>query len=237
MKTLPAGLIAHLQSGTTTLCWCWRVIRRDGVRQGFTDHDRDLVFDGTTFEAAAGFDASEVRESLGLAVDNLEITGALSSSNLEEVDLAAGVYDDAEIEIYRVNWSDVTQRVLMRAGTLGEVKRAGTAFSAEVRGLSHYLQQPKGRLYQFTCDADLGDGRCRVLLAQAAYTGTGTVTAVTSERRFWASGLSAFASDWCFARAGHVYVRARRGRKSKCGGIWRERVVPSLICGSRCARR
>ena len=56
MRTLPPGLAAHLQSGTTTLCWCWRLTRRDGVRQGFTDHDRDLNFDGTTFEAAAGFE-------------------------------------------------------------------------------------------------------------------------------------------------------------------------------------
>jgi uncharacterized phage protein (TIGR02218 family) len=196
MRVLPAGLAAHLETGTTTLCWCWRLTRRDGVRQGFTDHDRDLVFDGTTFEAAAGFEASEVRESLGLAVDNLEITGALSSAALEDADLEAGIYDDAEVEIFRVNWADVAQRVLMRSGTLGEVKRAGTAFSAEVRGLSHYLQQPKGRLFQYTCDADLGDTRCGVALAGPAFTGSGVVTAVTSERVFAASGLESYSSDW-----------------------------------------
>jgi uncharacterized phage protein (TIGR02218 family) len=178
------------------LCWCWRLTRRDGVRQGFTDHDRDLVFEGTTFEAAAGFEASEVRESLGLAVDNLEITGALSSAALDDADLAAGVYDDAEVEIFRVNWANVSQRVLMRAGTLGEVKRAGTGFSAEVRGLSHYLQQPKGRLFQYTCDADLGDARCGVALAGAAYTAAGVVGSVLSERAFTASGLTGYASDW-----------------------------------------
>ncbi|MBA4132087.1 MAG: beta-tubulin [Hyphomicrobium sp.] len=196
MRALPAGLALHLETGTTTLCWCWRLTRRDGVKQGFTDHDRDLQFDATTFEAAAGFEASEVRESLGLAVDNLEITGALSSAALEDADLEAGLYDDAEVEIFRVNWTDVAQRVLMRSGTLGEVKRAGGAFSAEVRGLSHYLQQPKGRLFQYTCDADLGDARCGVALAGSAFTGSGVVTAVTSERVFAASGLDSFGADW-----------------------------------------
>lgn len=196
MRVLPAGLAAHLETGTTTLCWCWRLTRRDGVRQGFTDHDRDLQFDATTFEAAAGFEASEVREGLGLAVDNLEITGALSSAALQDADLEAGLYDDAEVEIFRVNWADVAQRVLMRSGTLGEVKRAGGAFSAEVRGLSHYLQQPKGRLFQYTCDADLGDARCGVALAGPAFTGSGVVTAVTSERMFAASGLESFGTDW-----------------------------------------
>lgn len=196
MKILPPGLAAHLQTGATTLCWCWRLTRRDGLRQGFTDHDRDLEFDGTTFEAAAGFEASEVRESLGLAVDNLEITGALSSASLADDDLAAGIYDDAEVEIFRVNWANVTERVLMRAGSLGEVKRSGPAFSAEVRGLSHYLQQPRGRVFQYACDADLGDARCGINLSRPAYTGTGTVASVLSERRFTGSGLLDYESDW-----------------------------------------
>jgi uncharacterized phage protein (TIGR02218 family) len=196
MRTLPPGLAAHLESGTTTLCWCWRLTRRDGVRQGFTDHDRDLDFDGTTFEAAAGFEASEVRESLGLSVDNLEITGALSSDHLADEDLSAGLYDDAEVEIFRVNWADPLQRVLLRAGTLGEVKRSGQAFAAEVRGLSHYLLQPKGRVFQYACDADVGDARCGVALSGATYTGSGTVVSVLSDRRFAASGLDHFESDW-----------------------------------------
>lgn len=196
MRTLPSGLAAHLAIGATTLCWCWRLTRRDGHRQGFTDHDRDLEFEGTIFEAAAGFEASEIREGLGLAVSNLDIEGALSSASLTEEDLAAGLYDDAEVEIFRVNWSDVNQRVLMRLGTLGEVKRSGQAFAAEVRGLSHYLQQPKGRIFQYACDADLGDQRCGVSLDAPAFSGTGTVDAVLSERRFTATGLDGFQSDW-----------------------------------------
>jgi hypothetical protein len=66
MKTLSPALQAHLDTGATTLCWCWRLTRRDGVKLGFTDHDRDLVFDGTTFEAAAGFTATEIKDAVGL---------------------------------------------------------------------------------------------------------------------------------------------------------------------------
>jgi uncharacterized phage protein (TIGR02218 family) len=196
MKALPAALQAHLESGATTLCWCWRLTRADGVRLGFTDHDRDLVFDGTTFEAAAGFTASEIRDSVGLSVDNLEVTSALTSERLSEADLVAGLYDDARVEIFRVNWAAPDERALMRSGSLGEVRRAAGAFAAEVRGLAHYLQQPKGRLYQFTCDADLGDQRCTIDLEQAAFRGEGTLVSVLSERRVTASGLEAFATDW-----------------------------------------
>jgi len=178
MKQLDDALAAHLQSGATTLCWCWRLTRRDGTKLGFTDHDCDLIFDDTTFEAASGFTASEIRDQVGLSVDNLEVTGALISDGLSETALAAGDFDDAAIEIFRVNWQDTTQRILMRAGSLGEVRRTGTAFSAEVRGLAHYLQQPKGRLFQYTCDADLGDTRCSVDLSSPTYRAAGTVLAI-----------------------------------------------------------
>ena len=197
MKALPEGLQAHLDSGATTLCWCWRLSRRDGVTFGFTDHDRDLTFDGTTFEATAGFSASEIKDSVGLSVDNLEVESAITSHRLSEDDLAAGLYDDARVEIFRVNWNAPEQRVLMRAGSLGEVSRSGTVFRAEVRGLAHYLQQPKGRLFQYQCDADLGDARCGVDLASDAYRGIGNVLEVLSPRGLRIEGSATFADGWC----------------------------------------
>jgi uncharacterized phage protein (TIGR02218 family) len=192
VKTLPDGLQAHLDGGATTLCWCWKLTRRDGVCRGFTDHDRPLMFDGVSYDAASGFTASEVQSSLGLTVDNLTVAGALSSAALNENDLAAGLYDDAAIEIWRVNWNDTAQRVLMRAGSLGEVTRNGNAFSAEMRGLAQALNQPVGRAFGRLCDADLGDSRCTVSLTATA----GTVAAVSDSRRFTAAGLGTFAAGY-----------------------------------------
>jgi uncharacterized phage protein (TIGR02218 family) len=196
MRTLPAGLQAHLDSGATTLCWCWRITRADGLRFGFTDHDQDVAFDGTVFEAASGFSATEVEGSVGLNVDNLDVEGALRSDRLNDEDLAAGLFDDAEIEIYRVNWADPQQNLLMRLGNLGEVSRGPRAFSAEVRGLAHKLQQPSGRLFQYGCDADLGDAHCKLLLQQPAFKGSGTVATLISQSVFLVSGIDAFAADW-----------------------------------------
>ncbi|MFM9848756.1 MAG: DUF2163 domain-containing protein [Hyphomicrobiaceae bacterium] len=196
MKSLPPSLQSHLDTGATTLCWCWRLTRRTDERYGFTDHDRDLTFDGTTFEAATGFTATEIRDSLGLSVDNLDVTGALVSDRLSELALSAGDFDDAAVEIFRVNWQSPSDRVLMRSGSLGEVRRAGSAFTAEVRGLAHYLQQPKGRLFQYGCDADLGDARCGIDLSLAIYRGEGTIADISGARVFTASGLDAFAADW-----------------------------------------
>ena len=199
MRQLPAGLQSHLDSGATTLAWCWRLTRRDGQTLGFTDHDRALTFDGTTFEAATGFTASELKDSIGLNVDSLDVSSALRSDSLNEDELAAGVFDDARVEIFRVNWQDTAQRVLMRSGSIGEVRRAGAAFTAEVRGLAHYLQQPRGRAYQSTCDADLGDLRCKVDLTAAGRHATGAVLSIDPARVLTVSGLAALA-DGVLAR-------------------------------------
>ena len=196
MKQLPEGMQDHLDSGATTLCWCWKLARKDGVLQGFTDHDLSVTFDGLTYEATSGFTASELHDSIGLSVDNLDVQGAITSDRLSEGDLLAGLYDDAEVEIYRVNWHQPAQRILMRSGSLGEVRRTEQSFVAEVRGLSHYLQQVQGRLYQYACDADLGDTRCGIDLSDASYRGSGVVSAVINERRFNVAGFDAFDPQW-----------------------------------------
>ena len=196
MRQVPAPLAAHLASGATTLCRCWRLTRRDGAIQGFTDHDEDLAFDGTNFRAGTGFEGSELEARFGLAVTGTEVHGALAAESLNDADLAAGHYDDARVELFLVNWSDVEQRLLLRTGHLGEVRREGAAFAAEVRGLSARLNEERGRIFAATCDADLGDARCGVDLENSAFRGEGSVLAVEGASLVRVSGLDAFASDW-----------------------------------------
>lgn len=205
MKTLDAGLAAHLAGGVTTLCHCWRVARKDGVVLGFTDHDRDLVIEGVTYKAATGFTATAIEDQLGLAVSNLDVDGALSSAAITEDDLNAGLYDDASVIIMRVNWQDVSQRVVLRSGFLGQVTRGEAAFSAELRGLAAKLDQSAGRVFQRTCAWELGDPRCGIDLGAPAHHGTGTVASVISNFDFTASGIGAFASG-TFSRGKIVWA-------------------------------
>lgn len=188
MKTLPAGLQTFLNSGETTMAHCWRVTRTDSIVQGFTEHDDDLFFGGTLFKASSGFTASQIESSLGLSVDNLNAEGALDSDTINENDLAAGRYDDALVELFWVNWSDVSQRILLSKGNIGQVKRGELAFSAELRSQTNRLQQRTGRSYQRSCDAILGDGRCKFNVASV--TSSGTVSSVEDNRRMTVSGLS-----------------------------------------------
>ncbi|HVY20480.1 MAG TPA: DUF2163 domain-containing protein [Bauldia sp.] len=196
MRTIDPGLTAHLATGVTTLCRCWKLTRTDGVVLGFTDHDRALAFDALTYEPESGFDASEETSATGFAIGGMEVLGALSSDRLPADDLAAGVYDNAEVRVYLVNWTTPSERHLLRVGHLGEVTREDGVFRAEIRGLASALDEPQGRVFRHACDADLGDARCGVDLESADLRGEGAVTAATGRRRFIASGLTDFDAGW-----------------------------------------
>jgi uncharacterized phage protein (TIGR02218 family) len=196
MRSIPADLQDKLNSGVTTLCRCWRITRRDGVVQGFTDHDEDVVVGGLTCRAGTGLTGSEATAQLGMAVVGSEISGALADDALTDADLAAGRYDAASIELFLVDWSEPTLFVLLSKGVLGEVRCEGQAFAAEIRGLSDRLNQENGRRYTATCSADLGDSRCTIDLADPAFLGAGAVTVLNGTSIFAASGLDAFADGW-----------------------------------------
>lgn len=196
MKSLPPELQSHLDEGTTTLAWCWRITRADGVRFGFTDHDRSLDFDGTAFEPESGLTASEVRSGSDLSVDAQDAQGVLTSDRITETDILDGRWDNATVEVWRVNWVAPAQRVLLRRGAIGQIRRGRLAFVAEVRSLAHVLGQTVGRTFQANCDAVLGDARCGITAEVPIYTGTGTVVAPQRDRAFATEGLQAYAAGW-----------------------------------------
>jgi uncharacterized phage protein (TIGR02218 family) len=205
MRNISEGLAAHLAGGATTLCTCWKISRRDGVVQGFTDHDEDLFFGETLFRAGTGFEGTEIESRFGLAATGSELHGALSDETISEDDLAAGKYDASRVELYLVDWSNVENRLLQRSGDIGEVRREGAAFAAEIRGLAHQLDQETGRIFAASCDADLGDSRCGVDLDNPAYRSEGEVSAVQGAELFAATGLESFEDGW-FARGKLVWA-------------------------------
>ena len=157
----PGTIWDSMGDGAATVARAWSVTRPDGRILGFTDHDAALAFEGIEFRPEAGLSALALVQGTGLAVDNSEATGALSSEAITDEDLVAGRYDGAHVRMWLVDWQDPTSRSLRFAGSLGEVRRAGGSFSAELRGLAEALNRPVGQLYQVSCGAVLGDARCR----------------------------------------------------------------------------
>ncbi|UYW27687.1 DUF2163 domain-containing protein [Methylorubrum extorquens] len=196
MRSVPPRLAARLEGGATTLCRCWALRRRDGLVLGFTDHDRDLVLSGVTYAARSGLEAAEASAELGFAVGGGEVAGALTSAGITEIDVAAGLYDGAGVETWLVDWAEPEARLLLDVATLGEIRREGGAFVAELRGLMHRLDVMVGRSFRAGCDAELGDARCRVDLSDPRFRATGTVRAASEPGRLSVALAGTFTTDW-----------------------------------------
>ncbi|WP_226781123.1 DUF2163 domain-containing protein [Oceaniglobus trochenteri] len=187
---------SHLDSGATTVCRCWLVVRRDGRTFGFTDHDDTLRFDSRVFLASEGMSARALEQTTGLAVDNSEALGVLSDASVSEADIRAGLFDGAEVMAWLVNWADTDQRILQFRGTLGEIQRTGGAFRAELRGLTEALNQPQGRVYQAPCAAVLGDRACGFDLSTPGYCEKRAVETVEGRKFFRFAALEGFDDRW-----------------------------------------
>lgn len=213
MAGMDENFKAHIATGATTLCRCWSITRKDGVQLGFTDHDTPLEFGGMKFKANSGLSTLALQQSTGLSVDNTEAIGALNDESVRSEDIEAGRFDGAEVRAWMVNWSNVSVRWLQFRGSIGELRRAGGAFHAELRGLTEHLNRPLGRIYQKPCTAVLGDGACRFSLNKAGYHAERSVVAVAEGRAFTLGGMSGFNHGW-FTR-GRLTVLT-----GKAKGLW-----------------
>jgi uncharacterized phage protein (TIGR02218 family) len=215
VSAYPETLAAHLAREVTTVCHCWRLTRTDGWVRGYTDHDRPLTIGAVLYAPQTGLAASEARDTLGLAVDTVDVEGALSSDDISEEDIAAGLYDGATVETLLVNWRQPADFVLLRKATVGKITRTDGRFVAELESLVHALDRPSGRYVSRTCDAELGDARCGFDPDNPDFTGIGLVEAHKAPSTLIVTGLDGFDAGW-FAHGALIWTTgANAGRTER----------------------
>jgi len=167
MQLISNRLKKDLARETSSLCYCWEIIRRDGSRVGLTDHNEDITLDEVIFFADAGMRLSRIENRAGFSEHGLDIEGVLSHPLLSARDLETGIYDKAHFIIWLVNWRAPENKLRLLAGGFGEVSHDGTIFRVGVKSSSAALNKDIGQIYQRQCPAQLGDAHCRVDLASA----------------------------------------------------------------------
>lgn len=189
MKTL--GLFeAHYALPERTVATFWKVTRRDDEVFGFTDHDQSRQIDSVIYHAESGFTASQIATNAMLSVDNMEVNGLFDSSAITDAALEAGIWDDAEIEIFEANYLDTSMRNTLLTGWIGTVRRHRGLFVAELRSLTAPLQKTVGAMITPNCRYKLGDLNCKVDI-EAITEHDVPVTSVTSRRVLVATSLIA----------------------------------------------
>jgi len=200
MKTIPGPLQSHLEGATTTLALCWRITKRNGAVIMGTSHDQDITVSSGdlagTYSAASNILPSNVTSNADLAVDNMEVDGAVGQGNTLYLDVTVDDIesrnlDFAGVKTFFVNWQNPDMgQVRMRTGYLGALTYDSSGlYKTEVRGLSQKLQQNIVQTYSDKCTViRFGDARCTV--DANALTINVVASSVTSRRQLTVSGLT-----------------------------------------------
>lgn len=187
MKSIPIAFKGHLALDATSWTLLMKVVCKDGTILGFTLLDESLTYnDGggaLLYRADQGFTPERLATTADLGVDNTDLEGWYALDGVTEQRIRAGLFDKAEVWIYRVNFMDLSMgHEIWNYGTLGESRFSETGWVTEFRSLKQQLKQTLCQLYSLTCRARFGSKPI------------GTVGAEFTERKpcnkdmVWASG-------------------------------------------------
>ena len=166
MRTITDAFAARLGAEATTLALCWLILRQDGVAIGLTTHDRPIMVEGITYAPDPGMEPSAIAWGQAGEGHAMEIVGALTADGVREADLSAGVFEDAAVRAFLVDWdAPGAGTMALVEGTVGAVSAVDGTFTLELRTPLDDLEAIAIERYSPTCRAELGDARCRVNLA------------------------------------------------------------------------
>lgn len=174
MRTIPAAVQSKLDSNVATLAYCWTIVRRDGETLRFTSFHNDLVVDGNTFEANSAIMASTLKQTSTLSVDNLTISGIISSLRITVRDILSGLYDYASVEFCLVDYLLPEEgKFCVVNGSFGEIQARSQLFEAEFRLLVQSLSKKVVGVTSRDCRVmEFGDSQCGVNLAAHTFSST-----------------------------------------------------------------
>ena len=170
MKQIDIELTSHLQGFATTWCYLMRIDckgKYEGVTKGFTSLDETVIYDdGTsvvTYSSDNGFMPAKFQQEASFSIDNTEVSGWVTDDSITEADILAGMFDAAEVTIYRINYNNLKagSHEVVAYGTLGETEFDETSWKCEFRSLMQQARQPYGEVYSLTCRNQYGDEKCK----------------------------------------------------------------------------
>lgn len=167
-KTISTSLQADIRKGLTTLNLAVTIKRRDGRLYRITNHDADVTIDSHVYRHDIPFSLPSIDSGAQLAIDNTQLMLFCDDVTFKKADFESGLFDHAECEIILFDWENPSHGVMsLRKGWFGEINRnEHRVIKATVTGLLKILDFEVGRVYQPSCDADLGDRRCKIALNQ-----------------------------------------------------------------------
>lgn len=165
-KSITTELLQDIGSEVTTLATLVKIKRQDSKTFLFTDHVEDIEFGGDTYTSDVRCTLSATGSNSDLTVDNMDLTLYLDGVIFIKKELSVGMFKHAEIEVSIIDFTAPEHGTLtLRKGWLGEtIINEQNVASITISGLMKLLDIEIGRVYQPSCDTDLGSKRCGVAI-------------------------------------------------------------------------
>ena len=217
LMTGAEGLHAHLATAVRRPCaGAWAVLRRDGRGFGFTDHDRDLTFDGIAFRADTGMTARALDADDGAVGRQLGSDGRAECSGGDRGGSAGGAVRRGrsagvagQLGVGRA--SGCCSFAARWARSCGRRARSGRS----LRGLTEALNQPQrpGRI-SAAARRCWATGSAGSICRRRAMRRSAPVETLADRRLFRFAAFGGFAERWfeTGAAGGAVGCRGRTGR-------------------------
>jgi len=192
MRNVLMPMTSLMVNGVYRFASLWKIERTDGVVLRFTDHNRNIEYEGETYQPTNGaITTTAVQNKDGLDPPNIDIRGAISSDAITADDLRAGLYRGAVITEVIVDWMQpwAGKFTIEKFDALDTTHDVGEVWSAKLESILGRLKRRVGHTYTKGCRwGRLGDDDCGVNLGSLSQ--FCTVDVVTKTRMAFTSDAS-----------------------------------------------
>lgn len=171
MKTIPSGLLTHIQSRRLFLATIWHVVfpyvtKRDVEEMGFTNHDQvipSLNFNGYTVNFQPGFIVQEtsINTKINTAIDDTELHLKIDDSLVNWFDIRTRAWKNATVTVGRVNWRDPSLGThILAKYVVSNVSTKSGVLKLELRGIERQLELKQTPRLTQNCQHTFAGSRC-----------------------------------------------------------------------------
>ena len=212
MAQLSEKYLKMLKSEVMTMATCFRVQLTNGRVMAFTTLDKDVYFEDEPYLKYSTASASKTAfaKTNSLTPDNIDVTLLIDHDSITERDMQNGVYDGAEIEVFRFDYTNkpyyYSDKEKVSNGVIGDIVKTKNKIDSTFLSNEEYLKNVVTNVIKPTCPYVLGGKGCRKDLTD--YTFIGKIKTVLSsssmiidieekEDKYFDYGIINFKSGLC----------------------------------------
>lgn len=142
---------------------CWKIETQNKGVVGITNHTSDLIIDEIRYHSKASFTPNELKRTADLKQNFLSIDGMLSHDLISKEEIDSGVYDNAKINIFLVDYLKPEQlKVYVFSGFFGRISFDDSQYQVELYSAGDALSTKFGDIYSSSCRAEFCDKKCKL---------------------------------------------------------------------------